>query len=72
MGWLWIAVPVVVLALAALLDRRARRRGHRLRSAASMDQALGNRVDRYEQSDEQQMNRQRTAWGLARWLGGGS
>lgn len=72
MGWLWIAVPVVVLALAALLDRRARRRGHRLRSAASMDQALGDRVDRYQQSDEQQMNQQRTAWSLARWFGGGS
>jgi hypothetical protein len=27
MEWLWIAVPVVLLALAALLDRRARRRG---------------------------------------------
>lgn len=72
MGWLWIAVPVVVLALAALLDRRARRRGHRLRSAASMDQALGDRDDRYQQSDEQQMNQQRTAWSLARWFGGGS
>jgi hypothetical protein len=72
MEWLWIAVPVVLLALAALLDRRARRRGHRLRSAASMDQTLGDRVDRYQQSDEQQMNQQRIAWSLARWFGGGS
>jgi len=72
MGWLWIAVPVVLLALAALLDRRARRRGHRLRGAASMDQALGERADRYQESAEQQMNQQRTAWSVARWFGGGS
>jgi hypothetical protein len=72
MGWLWIAVPVVVLALAAVLDRRARRRGHRLRGAASMDQALGERADHYQQSAEQQMNQQRTAWSVARWFGGGS
>jgi hypothetical protein len=37
-----------------------------------MDQALGDRVDRYQQSDEQQMNRQRIGWSLARWFDGGS
>lgn len=30
-----------------------------------MDQVLGDRVDRYQQSDEQQMNQRRTAWSLA-------
>jgi hypothetical protein len=49
MGWLWIAVPVVVPVPAAVLDRRARRQGHLLKGAASIDQALRDRVDHYQQ-----------------------
>jgi hypothetical protein len=54
MGWLWIgglAALAALIALAALWDRRARRR-HRLRSAGDMVGKVRQAGDSYQDSPE--------------------
>jgi hypothetical protein len=74
MGWLWLSVPVALLVLAALWDRRARRH-HRLRSGANMVRDVGEAGASYVESPEHHGNPvtgQRTPWSVTSWFGGGS
>jgi hypothetical protein len=74
MGWLWLSVPVALLVLAALWDRRARRR-HRLRSGAEMVRDVGEAGTSSVDSPEHRGNPvtgQRSPWSVTSWFGGGS
>jgi hypothetical protein len=51
MGWLWIGGLAALAALAALWDRRVRRR-HRLRSAGDMVDRVREAGDSYQDSPD--------------------
>jgi hypothetical protein len=62
MGWLWLLLPAVLLALVALWDRRSRRH-HRLRSGVQIDRDVQGPEEQHLDTPERQPENFRKRWG---------